>query len=77
MKIALLQEAQALIANLPHGGKTVLAERLGWSTNKGRISQLAKGKEPRTNGGAKMREQLTQVAVLELRKMINEQSEQP
>lgn len=69
MKPSLLIEAKALIAKLPKGGKKELAERLGWYP--ARITCLARGDEPRGAGGWRAREQLTQIAVLELRKMTS------
>lgn len=69
MKPSLLIEAQALIAKLPKGGKKDLADRLGWYPE--RVAKLAKGEEPRCAGGWRAREQMTQIAVLELRKMTS------
>jgi len=68
MKPSLLIEAKDLIAKLPAGGKKKLAEKLGWYP--ARITSLSRGEEPRTGGGAKAREQLTQIAVIELRKIV-------
>lgn len=70
MKPSLLIEAKSLIAKLGHGGKKKVAERLGWYP--ARITSLAKGEEPSTAGGWRAREQLTQQAVIELRKMVAE-----
>lgn len=70
MKPALLIEAKSLIAKLGPGGKKKLAERLGWYP--ARVTCLAKGEEPRSGGGWRMREQLTQIAIIELRKMVTE-----
>lgn len=69
MKPSLLIEAQTLISKLPKGGKKELAERLGWYP--ARITCLAKGREPQAAGGWRAREQLTQMAVIELRKMTS------
>lgn len=73
MKPSLLIEAQGLIAKLGSGGKKRIADRLGWYP--ARITNLAKGEEPRCAGGWKAREQMTQKAVVELRKMVAEMGE--
>ncbi len=68
MKPSLLIEAKTLIEKLGRGGKKKAAEHLGW--NPSRITSLSKGEEPRCAGGWKAREELTQYAVCELRKMV-------
>lgn len=70
MKPSLVLEAKTLISMLPKGGRKEFAARMGWTKNLGRVSDLANGREPRCAGGAIKREQMTQIAVIELRKLV-------